>query len=173
MREKTRNLKLRSEAGQTLIEVALITPLMLALVLGAIDMGRYAYSSILVAGAARSGAAYGAQSPIDSVDAAGIQEAADDDFQNNGQDTSNLAVASSVSCGCDNGGSLGFEDGAGARCTTSGNPGLDTTCSKGGEGHWVVVVSVTASGTFNTLFKYPGIPNSIAINRTATIRVAN
>jgi hypothetical protein len=35
----------------------------------------------------------------------------------------------------------------------------------------VVTVSVTASGTFNSLFSYPGIPTSIALSKTSTMRV--
>jgi hypothetical protein len=34
------------------------------------------------------------------------------------------------------------------------------------------MVSVTASGTFSGLFQYPGVPSSIAISRTCTMRVA-
>jgi translation initiation factor 2 alpha subunit (eIF-2alpha) len=32
-------------------------------------------------------------------------------------------------------------------------------------------VSVTASGTFNSLFNYPGIPASITISKTSSMRV--
>ena len=50
---------LLSPSGQSLLEVALLTPMLLALLLGAIELGRYAYISILVGNAARAGAAYG------------------------------------------------------------------------------------------------------------------
>jgi hypothetical protein len=33
-------------------------------------------------------------------------------------------------------------------------------------------VSVTATGSFNSLFTYPGIPNPLVITRTASIPVA-
>ncbi|HLW81383.1 MAG TPA: TadE/TadG family type IV pilus assembly protein [Candidatus Acidoferrales bacterium] len=155
---------LRAQSGQTLVEVALLTPLLLLLALGVIEMGRYAYISILVGNAARAGAAYGAQSLPQSVDTAGIQTAADNDFQNNGQNVSNLSVTSSTSCGCDSNGTI-----TSAVCTTGPNPSAGTCAS----GHWVVLVSVTASGTFNSLFSYPGIPSSITVNRTATMRVAS
>ena len=80
---------LRRQSGQALLEVAVLTPLLLLMLLGVVEMGRYAYISILVGNAARAGAAYGAQSLPQSVDTAGIQTAADNDFQNNGQVTSN------------------------------------------------------------------------------------
>jgi Flp pilus assembly protein TadG len=185
VRANPRNLKVRSHPGQTLVELALLLPVLLLLTLGVIEMGRYFYIGILVGNAARAGAAYGSQSPLDSSDSSGIETAACNDFLNNfgsnpsptcgasAGGTNSLAVTSSISCGCDNGGTVGYEANTGAMCTTADNTGLDTTCSNGNQGHWVVVVSVTASGTFNTLLNYPGIPSSITLSRTATLRVAN
>jgi Flp pilus assembly protein TadG len=143
--------------------------MLLALLLGAIETGRYAYISILVGNAARAGAAYGAQSLAQSVDTAGIQTAAANDFQNNGQNTGDLAISSTTSCGCDSTGTI-----TGAPCRNS----LAGSCAPGnpvmipGSSHWVVMVSVTASGTFHSLFNYPGIPNTLTLSNTATLRVA-
>jgi Flp pilus assembly protein TadG len=162
---------LLSPSGQSLLEVALLTPMLLALLLGAIELGRYAYISILVGNSARAGAAYGAQNLVLSVDTTGIKTAAKNDFQNNGQNTSSLVVNSSTSCGCDNGGSLPTVT---SLCSTQSNPSIGDTivsCSKAG-GHWVVMVSVTASGNFKPIFNYPGIPNSLMVSNTATLRVA-
>jgi len=163
-------LKVRnsSERGQSLIEVALVTPLLLALLVGTIEFGRYAYLSILVANAARAGAAYGAQSLPQSVDAVAIQTAANNDFQNNGPSTATLSIAGGapdgtyVSCGCDSGGTV-----TAALCLTTPNPTAGTCAS----GHWVVMVSVKATATFNSLFTYPGIPQTITVIKTATMRV--
>jgi Flp pilus assembly protein TadG len=47
----------RSEKGQSLVELALLTPILLLLVVGIVEMGRYATLSIEVANAARAGAA--------------------------------------------------------------------------------------------------------------------
>jgi Flp pilus assembly protein TadG len=155
---------LRSSSGQSLLEVALLLPMLLAMLLGVIEMGRYAYISILVGGAARAGAAYGAQSLMQSVDTGGIQLAANNDFRFNGQIPGSLTVTSSTSCGCDSGGTI-----TGFPCSTitNGNAGSCTLPA-----HWVVMVSVTASGTFNSLFNYPGIPNTLTVSNTATFRVA-
>ena len=163
MERKNGNSKWRSDSGQTLLEVALLTPLLLALLVGGIEFGRYAYLSILVGNAARAGAAYGAAHLAQSVDTAGIQTAADNDFQNNGQNTSSLTVSSLTSCGCDSSGTV-----TSAGCTTATNPTAGTC----GSGHWVVMVSVTASGTFSSMFRYPGIPKSMTITSTSTMRVA-
>src|ERR1700688_1288841 len=82
-----------SESGQSLVEVALMLPFLLLLVLGVIEIGRYAYVSILVANAARAGAAYGSQSPFTAANPNGlIVTAADNDFQRNGQPVGNLTV---------------------------------------------------------------------------------
>jgi Flp pilus assembly protein TadG len=170
MKEPDRNVRARSERGQTLVEVVLLTPLLLALLVGTIEMGRYAYLSILVGNAARAGAAYGAQSLPQSVDVTGIQTAADNDFQNNGPGTGTLTISGGgpggayTSCGCDSGGTV-----TSAACSPGVNPSAGTCAS----GHWVVMVSVTAVGTFNSLFSYPGIPTSITVTQTATMRVPN
>lgn len=159
----------RPQEGQALLEMALVTPLLLALALGVIELGRYAYVSILVGSAARAGAGYGAQGVRYSVDSTGIQQAADNDFQNNGQDVAKLSISGGfgggtyTSCGCDNNGAV-----TPAGCTAASNPTAGTCPA----GHWVVMVSVQATGTFNSLFNYPGIPKSITVDRTATMRVA-
>jgi Flp pilus assembly protein TadG len=154
---------LLSPAGQSLLEVALLAPMLLALLLGVIEMGRYAYISILVGNAARAGAAYGAQNLVLSVDTNRIPTAAVNDFQNNGQNTGSLTISSGVSCGCDSNGTI-----SGAVCSTQFN----STAGSCTTGHWVVMVSVTASGTFNSLFNYPGIPKTLTVSNTATVRVA-
>jgi Flp pilus assembly protein TadG len=161
---------MRSQRGQSLVEVALVTPLLLALLAGTIEMGRYAYMSILISNAARAGAAYGAQSLPLSVDVTGITLAAKNDFQNNGPGTATLTISgggpgnSYTSCGCDSGGTI-----TAANCNPNVNPNAGICAT----GHWVVMVSVKAAGTFNSLFKYPGIPQSLTVTQTATMRVPN
>lgn len=164
------------EAGQTLIEVVLVVPLLVALVFGAIELGRYAYLSILVGNAAEAGSLYGSQSLSAAMDATGnVELAAKSDFQNNGQPTSSLTVTSWVYCGCDSGGTINYTYGGKTRlmCTPGGNPALDPTCDGGTAGHWVNMVTVTATSTFHPLFSYPWIPTSLTISRTSSMRVAN
>jgi Flp pilus assembly protein TadG len=151
--------RLSSESGQSLVELALLAPILLSLVIGVVEMGRYAYIAILVGNAASAGAAYGAQRLPNSADISGIQTAAQNDFQD-GKSVAGLTVSSSNVCGCDSGGTTVNV----ASCTGAGAG----TCATG---HWVVSVQVTASGTFNSMFKYPGIPKSLALTRTATMRV--
>lgn len=171
---------LSPQRGQALLEVALVTPLLLLLLVGSIELGRYAYFGILVGNAARAGAAYGAQSNGQSADAPSICNAASNDFQGSSVpctgtqsvgSNGTITITSSNSCACDNGGTL--SNGT-TLCSTKVNPGITTTitaCGTSG-GHWVVMIAVTASGTFTPLFKYPGISNSITISRTSTMRVS-
>lgn len=138
--------------------VALLTPLLLLLLVGTIELGRFTFYSILVASAARAGAQYGAQSLITAADTAGIQTAA----QNDGQNNAALTVTptgysgSFQECGC-----------TGTSLTTS-CPALN--CSS--PNHALVYVQVNVSGKFKSIFKYPGLPTSITVSSTETMRVA-
>lgn len=160
------------QSGQALVELAFILPVLLLLALGVIEIGRYAYISILVGNAAHAGAMYGSMGASQANDSTGIQNAALFDFagatsgtttKTNGQVAGNLTVTSVQSCGCDAAGSITT-----AVCDKAANPTAGTCPSSS---HWVVAVSVTASGTFNSLFNYPGIPSSINVSRTSTLRV--
>jgi Flp pilus assembly protein TadG len=150
----------RMESGQALVELALMLPFLVLLLLGSVEMGRYAYLAILVGNAARAGTAYGVQSIPQSVDTIGITTAARNDFKNNGQVSTNLSVSSSVVCGCDSAGTVTSQV-----CVGTGAG----TCPAGA--HWVVVLSVTASGSFPSIFSYPLIPSPIALSRTSSMRV--
>ena len=157
----------RIQSGQALVELAIVLPILLLLALGIIELGRFAYISILVGNAARAGAAYGSQSLGQASQNGPITTAADNDFQNNGQLASKLNVSSTFSCGCDNGGVITPSPiGTNATCFV-----LNANKCTGG-GHWVITLSVTASGTFSSLFSYPGIPKSITVNRVSEMRVA-
>jgi Flp pilus assembly protein TadG len=154
------------QPGQALVEFAFVLPMLLLLALGVIEVGRYAYISILVGNAARAGAAYGAEhlanASSDPTVQAKVQAAATNDFQNNGQ--TGLSVSSNSTCGCDSNGTISSD--TAANCAPTGTP---PTCTVG---HWAVTIHVTASGTFNALFNYPGIPTSINVSNTASMRVA-
>jgi len=150
----------RKQTGQSLLEVALMTPLLLAMLIGVIEFGRYIYIGILVGNAARAGAAFGAQNPGTAADQTDIATAAKNDFQNNGQAVSKLTVNSSFACGCDNAGTVTAET-----CTGTGAG----TCTGGA--HWIITVTVEASGTFNSLFSFPGIPANLTLDRSCTLPV--
>jgi Flp pilus assembly protein TadG len=51
----------RAESGTSLVEFAILAPVIIFLLIGVIEIGRFAFFSILAANAARAGAQYGAQ----------------------------------------------------------------------------------------------------------------
>jgi len=151
---------LRSQSGQSLVELAFLTPVLRLLLIGTVEMGRYTSLSILVGNAARAGAAFGAQTPTTAADTAGIRKAALADL-NDISGLSTTTVNSTFVCGCDNGGSIIPSPETSSACKTSCNV----------SSHLVTSVQVTVSEDFKSLFNYPGIPDHLTITSTATERV--
>jgi len=151
----------RPQAGQALLELALLLPLFLLLIMGMVDLGRYMYVYILVSNAARAGAGYGAQSLAQSGDTTGIAAAAQADYANSGG-VSTLSVRSAFSCVCDTSGTLSTQ-----ACIST-----EATACKAAAGNWIVTLAVTTSGSYNAVFGLPGIPSPITVTNTATMTVA-
>jgi Flp pilus assembly protein TadG len=148
----------RSESGTSLVEFALVAPVIIFLLVGLIEIGRFAFFSILAANAARAGAQYGAQNLMTAYDSAGITNAALQD----GQNLSNWTAA-----------------GAGIvvqqLCAVSGGsprPCGDPSNSAPPQ-NTIYYVKVQVTGLFNSLLNYPGIPNSLPISGSAMMRVAS
>src|SRR5262249_45293305 len=140
------------ERGQSVVELALVVPLLLLMLVGIIEVGRFAYYSILVAYAARAGPEQGAQNLTTAADATGITNAG----QNDGQNVSGLTVTSIQQCGCS-------------------GIALSGTCPATGcaaPNHPLVYVQVTATGVFNPLFSYPGVSKQITVSSVEKMRVA-
>ena len=57
----------RHRRGATAVEFALVLPVMVTLLLGTVDFGRFAYTQIAVTNAARAGAAFGSMNPYSSA----------------------------------------------------------------------------------------------------------
>jgi Flp pilus assembly protein TadG len=139
---------LAEEQGASLVETAVLLPMLLLLLLGAVDFGRAFYLAIEIAGAAQAGAAYGIQKPTDT---AGMQAAAASDAP----DVPNLTIANSeYGCECSDGTSYS------ASCSTT------PTCSA----NMVYRVSVTVSSTYKPWFPWPGIPSSMQLKDSAALR---
>src|ERR1022692_3282709 len=80
---------LRKEAGQALVELALVVPVFTVLLIGAAEFGRLAYADIEVCNAARAGAAYASQNHVtadttDATNLANINKAVTQDAPNVG-----------------------------------------------------------------------------------------
>jgi len=137
-----------SEQGTSLVETAMLIFLLVLLLAGTIDFGRIYFLGNEVAGAAQAGAVYGSQNITDTT---GMTNAAKDDAP----DVSGLMVTPSWGCECSDGSQ------ASASCATT-----PTGCSA----NVVYYATVTASATYTTLFPWKGIPSSITIARSATMR---
>jgi Flp pilus assembly protein TadG len=139
-------------AGQSLAEMALVTPLLLLLLLGTIELGRFAYYAIEVSNAARAGVQYGAQSLADSTDLAGITQAA----RNDAPEITDLAVTTTNRCACSN-----------TPADYVGCPARN--CAPG---HALVFLEVDTTARIKPLFRYPGLPSAFAAGGQAIMRVA-
>lgn len=155
--------------------------MLLLLLVGAIDIGRYAYDAIMVSNAAHAGAAYGAQNTSTAGDLTGIARAVCHDFT--GQTTCNLTVQTSpttgsvlsVLCQCGSA-NLTVTKGYVCQCDSNGTIGSAINCTTGscpagelpGEIHslWV-----TVQGTFTPLFNFPGFTQPVTLTKTAMLQI--
>lgn len=149
---------LRSERGTSLVEFAFAAPVIMFLLLGMIELGRFGYFAILAANAARAGAQYGAQDLMTAYDTAGITNAAVQDGQNLPNWTAN-------------GGAVTVNQ----LCAVNGGTPHACGLAIGGPGapqNTIYYVQVQVLGEFNSLLNYPGLPASLPIRGSATMRVA-
>ncbi len=142
--------------GQALIETAATMSVMMALLLGTVEMGRLAYAAIEVANAARAGVAYGAQNRTTSADTTGIQNAANADV---GSLTGMVTTASTAGICA-----------SGASCTGTGGTCTNTDCGTAGD-HIESFLTVTTSATIGSPIHLPGIPSSITVHGNAVQQV--
>jgi Flp pilus assembly protein TadG len=135
----------RSERGTALVEFALVAPVLIFLLIGLIEVGRYTYFGILVAHSARAALQYQTRNLITVADKADTKNAGLQDAPNLG-----LTVTPTYYCAAN-----------GAIVNCLGASGV------------VYYAKVEVSGTFYSLLNYPGIPNAVPISATAVMRVTN
>ena len=139
---------LRSETGSSLVEVACVMPLMLLLLVGAVDFGQAYYIGIEVNSAAAAGTAYGVSNFLDT---AGMQKAALLDAG----DVPSMTATATWGCECSDG------TGASANCLSV------PTCGT----NLVEYVDVNTSVNFTPVLAYPMIPSLFAIRGHSRMRV--
>ena len=140
----------RSEQGGAMVELAVVLPVLVLIAIGVMDYGRVYFTSIAVANAARAGAEYGTALTGNQNKTANIQGMALLDGAEAGPMTVD-SVTTTCKCGA-------------TRVACSG-----TTCA--GYGVPRVYVGVTVSKAVALILKYPGLPATITISRTATFRL--
>ena len=78
-RHWSRGVRQDKEAGQSIVELALTLPILVLLLLGAVEFGRFAYFAIEISNAAKAAAQYGAQKSLTAADVSGMQAVAASD----------------------------------------------------------------------------------------------
>lgn len=143
----------RGESGQSLIETAFTASLLALLLAAAVDFGLAFYKNIEVKGAARAGASYGATDPGDTTGMRNVAKAAAGDIASDG----NFSATASWGCECYSG-------------STPTIPGPDSCTAPSCGANIVDYVSVTVADQYTPLFPWPGIPSTISMSSTVTMR---
>jgi Flp pilus assembly protein TadG len=133
--------------GASAAEFAIILPILLLIVLGCVDFGRFAYYYVTVTNAGRAGGQYAMMTPCNFSDATAvgnwknqIQATARNEFANqSGTDTTKLTIATTV-----------YND----------------------EGNGLRRVQIqTSYASFQTLMSWPGIPGSTTLRSSVVVRM--
>ena len=78
--QNRKRARLSDSRGTNLLEFAVVLPLMLLILLGALEMGRVYFIRIALTNAAQAGAQYGAQNAGTAIDHVAMKNAAEADF---------------------------------------------------------------------------------------------
>jgi Flp pilus assembly protein TadG len=135
-------------SGQSIVEMGLLVPFITLLLVASGDWGRVFFARMELIGAARAGAAYGAQNHITAANYTTMQTTA----TSSAPDIKGVTATASSFCTCLTGGSI-----------TCSSPGSCTEIQ--------LFVQVDTYATFNTLLHYPGVPTSVALHATAILPV--
>lgn len=134
--------RVSSDSGQALVELAVGFSLMMLILLGAVEFGQMAYTSIEVANAAKAGVQYAAQNSNTANDTTGIQNAA----KGSASDLTGMTVTSSTFCTCTDG----------SACDVT----VNTNCPGS---HVIETVTVNTQYSLTTWFKIPQLGNTITL----------
>ena len=144
-----KNLRCEDEGG-ALVEAWLTLPVLLLLVLGAVEFSRVAYTSLEVVSAAKAGVAYGAQNGGTTGDTAGITMAATTDAAN----ITGLTVSSiSSAYACSDGSTIDTSKPINTQCANS---------------HIIQTLTVATQARIDPMIHVPGLPTTYTIKGQAT-----
>jgi Flp pilus assembly protein TadG len=137
-----RHGKIAEERAQALVELGLALPMLVVLLLGAVEFARAAYVGIEVSNAAKAAVQYGAQNSTTAADTTGMQTAATNEAPNITLGTPTV----STSYMCSNG------------TSTSSTP---PTCTSGGTVETILTVNTQA--TYTPLIHVAGLGSSFTL----------
>jgi Flp pilus assembly protein TadG len=142
----------KSEQGSSLIEMAVILPLMLLIVVSLVDYAFFIQKAIQVQDAASAAAAFGAM-PGNNANSSTMIQLANYDATGSFTGASGFTANATSFYTCSPGGS---------------QVSVTTSCPTGAPYHYV---QVTTSFTANSILGFPGVPSTQTINGSATYRV--
>lgn len=158
--------------GAALVELALTAPLLLLVMIGAVELGRVAHFAIEVQNAARAGASWGTVNVRNASWAGMVQQAA----YNDAPDLPGLIVTPANNCVCEtlnltsntatfspnNGTTLSCSDPAITSCTGTSSTTMQTTVS---------YVTVSTQATLSSIFQIAKLPGSYTFNGYSSLRI--
>ena len=139
---KTKN-RLTRQRGSAILELGVVTPVLLAVLGGAMDFARVFALGLAVSNAARAGVQYGFQSSSNYTDYTGMQTAA----LNSQPGITGLTAVATEYCEVN---------------------GVSATCSGSGQD---VYLKVTTTATYTLLCTYLLLPRSITVSKSALLRI--
>jgi Flp pilus assembly protein TadG len=167
MRQRALSLFLASQSGVAAAEMALVTPLLLALMTGTFEIGNYFYSEHVVATAVRDGARYASRRSFSDFPCGGSITAA---VVTN---TQNITTTGAIS-----GGVQRLAGWTNPTTSVSVTFACDTTNASAGNGIYtgqtggVRVVTVAATVPYTPLFYRVGLSNANTLNLVAQSQAA-
>ncbi len=127
-------------------------PVLILLLLVALDFARMFNMSMAVTDAARAGAQWGAQNRTNAANALGMEQAACNSMADYSCTPGSNTTASSF-------------------CQCAGSSGTISCTNPGGCNNVQNFVTVTASTTFSTVLPYPGLSSSVPMSASVTMQV--
>lgn len=167
------NFRFHDNRGGALVELAVLTPLFILLMMGALEIGRLAYFAIEVQNAARAGASYGAENISDANNSASVSQAA----KNDAPDVSDLIVVSQGSaCVCETidpttNTPSGFNPASGTVTCTNSAITSCTSDSSASIQKVVQYVTVSTSASIDPVIHLPGLPKTFTLTGYCAMRI--
>jgi Flp pilus assembly protein TadG len=139
-------------AGQSLVELALLLPVLVLLLVVALDFARMFNMAMAITDGARAGAQWGSLNSAHAANILGIEQAACNSMAD-------------ISC------TPGTNASASSFCQCAGSSGIISCTSPGGCTNVQNFVTVTTNITFSTIMVYPGLSSTVPLSATVTMQV--
>lgn len=146
---------LRDNGGSPAVEFAVVSPVLMAMLLGIADFGMGYWDHMQVEAAAQAGAAYVVNSGFNATN---IENA----VASGGPITIQASPAPTEICGCPN-------TTGGVTATADTAPTCTTKCADGSSAG--VYAKINARYSFTPMYPWPGLPDPLALTSTTIIRI--